>query len=62
MVLSLSGPPINPTMQSAPGLFWFLTPSCNGSIVANCFKVNTKQLFGDILCSNLKLLSVIIKE
>jgi hypothetical protein len=25
-------PPINPTMQSAPGLFWFLTSSCNGSI------------------------------
>ena len=28
-------------------------------IVANCFKVNTKQLFSDILCSSLKLLSVI---
>ena len=32
MVLSLSGPPINSTMQSAPGLFWFLMSSCNGSI------------------------------
>jgi len=29
--LSLSGPPINPTTQSAPGLFWFVTSSCNGS-------------------------------
>jgi len=26
--LSLSGHPINPTMQSVAGLFWFLTSSC----------------------------------
>ena len=31
-------------------------------IVANCFKDNTKQLFSDILCSSLKLLSVISNE
>ena len=33
-----------------------------GCTVANCFKANTKQLFSDILCSNLKLLSVINNE
>ena len=37
---------------SVTNCFWW-------SVVANCFKVNTKQLFSDILCFSLKLLSII---
>ena len=40
MKLSLSGPLINPTMQSTPGLFWSLTSSCNGSIQSSNYYTN----------------------
>ena len=38
-------PPINPTMQSAPDLFWFLTSSCIGSISgALCLKISLTRV------------------
>ena len=37
-------PPINPTMQSMPGLFWYLTSSCNGSIHKQFYQFQIKQL------------------
>ena len=41
-------PPINPTMQSAAGLFWFLTSSCFrligvGLTATNCLTVTNRR-------------------
>jgi len=40
-----------PTMQSAPGLFWFLTSSCNGSIrIFNKWLLDILSTY-DIICT-----------
>jgi len=46
------GPHINPTMQTAPGLFWFLTSSCNGSIgahICNCVVIVNELVMSFLL-------------
>ena len=49
-------PPINPTMQNAPGLFWFLTSSCNGSIETKIGRSVVKR-YG-VICICLSILAV----